>query len=117
MTAARRVRLGGFPGRPVTPPGAVRIDRGTALGNPFPVGARLTRHEALAWFRRFAAGEPAAVELAREVGWRSWRRNGPALCDLIRERVGPAGVVACWCGLGEDCHGDLVLHLAAGGQP
>lgn len=37
----------------------------------------------------------------------------PGLLDLADRLIGDADI-ACWCGPGDDCHGDAILELLAG---
>ncbi len=108
----RRVQLEGDLYHVIVPPGAVRIDRGTILGNPFKVetyGLDLC----LDWYERYLAGDPEAVEEARTrpqpvKPWKSWRTNGHGLIVLADQRIGTSPV-ACRCGPDQRCHGDLLL--------
>lgn len=81
-----------FP-RGQVPPNAVRIDRKTELGNPFPIGRRY--------------GDRAAVLRLHE---RWFARQGELIrvwLPLLHGRD-----VICWCAP-LPCHGDLYVRLAA----
>ncbi|MEU7004882.1 DUF4326 domain-containing protein [Nonomuraea sp. NPDC046570] len=84
------------------PAGAVYIGRacpglkGSPFRNPFPVKTH-GRAEALRLFRRHLVEHPELVEQAR------------------RELAGKD--LACWCRLGEACHGDVWLDVLAEGEP
>lgn len=79
------------------PPNTVKVARPTKYGNPHKIGwcpvcgAEHTREEAVAEFR--------AEALQPEVQQR------------IREELGGKNV-ACFCGLDEICHGDVLLEIA-----
>lgn len=80
------------------PPGAVVVSRPTKWGNPFAIadfaGAINPRQMAVDCFRKWI-NEPAQREF-RE--------------DVRRELRGK--ILCCWCGLGDICHGDVLLELA-----
>jgi hypothetical protein len=84
----RRIYWSRFNGVPL-PDGAVRIDRGTRYGNPYPV-ATYGREEAMELYR---------VYLAWVLKWR--------MLDL-RPIIGHN--LACSCKPGEPCHGDILLE-------
>lgn len=52
-------------------------------------------------------------ELARHGRIRTYR--GPTVGD-IREHLAGHNL-SCWCPTGQPCHADVLLHVAAGGQP
>lgn len=84
------------------PENTVYVGRGTEWGNPFKVGT--------VWQGRFVTQE-VAVELYAErvehklaplhdVKSNAWKLRGKNL--------------ACWCGVGDICHADILLKLANG---
>jgi hypothetical protein len=100
---AERVRVGGdlFHGR--VPEGAVYVGRQapglrrSPFANPYP------------------AKGPGRDEAVRR--YRAYLRTRPDLVAAIRAEIGPTRDVACWCRVGEPCHGDVVLAVAAGADP
>jgi hypothetical protein len=91
VSAPKRVRLSGNLYHPITPPGAVDITRGTPWGNPFKVKA-FGLEGALQQFQAYLFQRPALLRRAR------------------RELAGYD--LACWCPIGQDCHGDVWLKIA-----
>lgn len=90
-------------------PTAVRVDRSTRWGNPFTVAA---------------CGSAAAAVAAYREGLAAGTLPGMAGClpvTVAAIRAGLAGRdVACWCPLADEdrpCHGDVILRVAAGGEP
>lgn len=91
------------------PEGAITVARPSAWGNPFKLGGTvrvdddgdvevtLDRDTMIALYRRWLAEHPEAIERAR------------------KELAGHD--LACWCPLEEPCHADLLLRVAAGGEP
>ncbi len=76
--------------------GAVLIDRRTRWGNPFKVGADVSRDEVVARYRvhlwqRIRAGDIALEDLAALNGRR----------------------LACWCWPTRPCHGEVLARAAA----
>jgi len=82
-------RLGG--GEPI-----ILVGRGTKYGNPFLVKDH---------------GRDGALRLYRE-----YLRQHPELIELVRRELAGKSL-ACWCRVNEPCHGDVLLEIAAGGQP
>jgi hypothetical protein len=88
------------------PEGAITVARPSAWGNPFRLGAVVTvddvevtldRDTMIALYRRWLAEQPGLVEKARE--------------ELAGHDL------ACWCPEDEPCHADVLLRVAAGGDP
>ncbi|WP_375483149.1 DUF4326 domain-containing protein [uncultured Jatrophihabitans sp.] len=74
------------------PAGVIVVARPSRWGNPFRIGSDgMTRAEAVAAYRTWAATALDAEEVRRELGGH----------DL-----------ACWCPLAEPCHADVLLELA-----
>lgn len=103
----KRVRMQGYPGRPKTPPGAVACIRPYRWGNrhlvgkpckvPACSGAVHTLDEAIEMYARLLRSTPGLLALAR--------------VDLAGRDL------ACWCKLDAKCHVDVLLRVAAGGDP
>lgn len=88
------------------PPGAVYIGRPSIWGNPFQLvpGTKLdTREKVVRHFRRWLDGEPDTFEARLE-----YARN--LILDNLAKLHGKD--LACWCGVGKECHGDVLLTLA-----
>jgi hypothetical protein len=88
------------------PAGAITVARPSSWGNPFRLGAvvhaddvqvTLDRDTMIALYRRWLAEQPGLVEKARE--------------ELAGHDL------ACWCPEDEPCHADVLLRVAAGGDP
>jgi hypothetical protein len=74
--------------------GAVLVARPSRWGNPFGVGPNLSRAEAVALYEE-------------------WLRLQPDLLEQLPHLRGRR--LACYCPLGEPCHGDVLARLANGG--
>jgi hypothetical protein len=85
------------------PDGAVRVDRATAWGNPYRVGA--TEHCGIP-FAGGALTVKEAVGLFRAYA-RSRQRDFPNTFEPLRGHD-----LACWCPLGQPCHADVLLEIA-----
>ncbi len=89
------------------PDGAVTVARPSSWGNPFRLDAvvrtdddvevTLDRDTMIALYRRWLAERPELVEKAR--------------AELAGHDL------ACWCPLDAACHADVLLRVAAGGEP
>jgi hypothetical protein len=86
---------------------AVKVDRSTALGNPFVVGRDGTAARCVDLYRLMLAGMYALA-------------CGPSI-DEQRRAVEAAKIsleglrgknLACWCHLGKPCHAEVLLDLA-----
>lgn len=89
------------------PENTVVVSRPTKWGNPFRVGPRTTRDEAVFAHKALMHGylcvtsDPSMSEqeeYAKYVKRNSWRLRGKNL--------------ACWCRLDQDCHADILLKIA-----
>jgi hypothetical protein len=95
------------------PPGAVKVDRTTAWGNPWVVGA-IGVPDAAESVRRFRA-----AVLGFHGGDGSWCRPVAHPDSYIGRIITRAPIelrgkdLACWCKPGEPCHADVLLELAA----
>lgn len=78
------------------PPNTVKVDRSTKFGNPFT--RKLAEEHGLC-----GCNICCAVRFEHELS-----EEGKA---LIREELRGKNV-ACWCGLDEACHGDVLLAIA-----
>ena len=91
------------------PPGAVYVGRPTAWGNPFE-SAEAFR----AWLLR---GEIYLSDL-RDQSLFPWTPESKTKLQAMREailgnvRTLRGKQLLCWCGLGQDCHGDVLAELA-----
>lgn len=93
-------------------PDAVRVDRNTKYGNPFKVVL-------------LARGDGYAIEIpdGRQFG-HFWSKREATEHAVKRFRTETApGLdltplrghdIACWCGLDQPCHGDVILELSNG---
>lgn len=77
------------------PDGAVDIMRGTAFGNPYPIGPGCTREDALALFRSYL-----------------WTRLKTEP-DFRAQVAALHGRDVCCCCAPAACHGDILLRAAA----
>jgi hypothetical protein len=77
-----------------TPPNTVYVGRPTKWGNPFSIGERFTREQAVAAYRPYIQ---AMIE-AKPEKYDLNELNGKKL--------------ACWCPLDQPCHADVLLELA-----
>lgn len=79
---------------------AVKVDRSTMWGNRWQIGVRSnllgrpiqTQQEAVDVYRKLAWPEP------HHIAW-------------VRERLHGQNL-ACWCGLSDPCHADVLLEIA-----
>lgn len=75
------------------PPGCVYVGRPTKWGNPFRLGID---------------GDAAGVVKLYRL-WALWRlEQSPLFLDELRGKD-----LACWCGLDQACHADVLLELCA----
>ena len=72
---------------------AVRIDRRTKWGNPYPIGDGMTRSDVIAAYRQHLVAHPELLASVAE----------------LRGRV-----LLCWC-YPERCHGDVLIDALSGG--
>lgn len=85
----------------------VNIGRGSKWGNPFLIGKNGTRAEVIELYRKWLAGDPAALELAAAV---EGQRRRPPTADEIRVEL-RGKVLVCWCKPAA-CHGDVLAEIA-----
>lgn len=97
LTVPRRVQLRRVRGWR-KPEGAITVARPSRWGNPFRVGDT-------------APDRQGAVE-----AYRRYLAERPDLCRQARTYLAGHDL-ACWCPLDEVCHGDVLLRVAAGGEP
>ena len=102
------------------PPGAVYVGRPSKRGNPWRVkyegklnGWVVIGPEFLAYpTRHYCSSERVARRFA------VWKFRRWARSDFARKRLDLVGIkghdLACWCGLDEPCHADVLLELANG---
>lgn len=90
------------------PEGAVYVGRPSRWGNPFKVGGQII----LTGRRK---GELTnAVDVVRL--YRHALKRQPEAVALIRAELAGKDL-ACWCRVGDACHADLLLLVAAGLEP
>jgi hypothetical protein len=88
------------------PEGTVTVARPSSWGNPFKLGATVR-------------AEGAEVTLDRETMialYRRWLAERPELIAKARDELAGHDL-ACWCAPDEACHADVLLRVAAGGEP
>jgi hypothetical protein len=73
------------------PPNTVKVDRTTKWGNPYKTGKGVNAQAAVAAFRN-----------TRDREYR----------EMVRRELRGKNL-ACWCGLDETCHADVLLEIAA----
>lgn len=88
------------------PPNTVSVTRPGRWGNPARVGMwkDYDAADAVKDFKRWLARDPAM---------RSWEGvyGKPPTCEEIREHLAGKDL-ACWCGLDQVCHADVLLVIA-----
>lgn len=85
------------------PPATVVVTRASRWGNPYPM-SEYGREIAIALYvRDLASGG---------VRWKRWTITVP----YIRQELAGKDV-CCFCDLTQACHGDVILRVAAGGEP
>jgi hypothetical protein len=95
------------------PPNTVKVDRTTRWGNPFHThrdGAPMEPHVAVDLFTRLLRSHEGFVAVIRGQG------SIVTTVDNIRQDLAGKNL-ACWCAPGQPCHADVLLRIAAGGQP
>ncbi|MGQ9368962.1 DUF4326 domain-containing protein [Azospirillum sp. ST 5-10] len=92
------------------PPGAVKVDRTTKWGNPFPADG--DQAAAVDRYRRWLAGTLPDEEFAAHAGRVRVRAaaDREAVLAALPELRGRD--LACWCKPGTPCHVDVLLELA-----
>jgi hypothetical protein len=115
MTTPRRIQWSRFDRMPF-PAGARLVDRSGRYGNPFTV-KKYGRDRALDLHRGWLRCTPDVVALALADGWRWPDMHGRTLVDLIRANLAGHDLVCTGCGPDDQCHADLILYVASGGNP
>jgi hypothetical protein len=100
---ASRIQFNRFDGDKL-PAGAKLVTRPSRWGNPYAVGRSLQGYRA-------AVDADDAVEMFRKLIAAS-----PAFQQLVRDELGGKDL-ACACRLDQVCHADILLRVAAGGEP
>jgi len=77
------------------PADTVTVARPTKWGNPFVMGAQMSREEAMAAYR----------------AWLDASETGQTIKKAARDELRGKNL-ACWCRLDEACHADVLLDLA-----
>ena len=106
MSAPRRIRLSRAKGWRL-PEGAVKVDRSTALGNPFLVGIHGDAAECVYLFRLLLSGFFPVVKGLSLDDLRIKHRAIDQRFEALRGKD-----LACWCQAGKPCHADVLLELA-----
>jgi hypothetical protein len=112
------------------PEGTVKVDRSTKWGNPYVVAPTSTLDRGRVWLVRFIPPSGSgrvegggfqekakAADLAI-AAFRERLKGGMlrfSIEDVRRELVGKN--LGCWCAPGAPCHADVLLRVAAGGEP
>ena len=92
------------------PEGVVSVVRGTDWGNPFKVGARLRYEHDLPNGDVYVMDcSPITAELAVAL-FKAWMIDRGFIDQAARELRGKD--LACWCKIGDPCHGDWLLEIA-----
>lgn len=100
---ARRVQMNRQTGWRAEHPDAVRVDRSTRWGNPFTGDEHGGRAAAVAAYRQaLADGTLPGVGT-----------HPPVTVAAIRTELAGRDL-ACWCPIGEPCHAEVLLDVAAG---
>lgn len=108
MSQPKRIRLSRAKGWRM-PDNTMKVDRSTVYGNPYVVGRDGTAAECVVRFRALMAGH---VCLTRSAGvMEQEQARARILANLAHLR---GKDLACWCGLIEPCHADVLLALANG---
>lgn len=101
------------------PENTVKVDRTTKWGNPFRVGriACDGSHVRSECDCQSYYGCETGTEAVRK--FREWRREIAATharnnSDFVKRWLAPlrGKNLACWCPLGQPCHGDVLLEIA-----
>lgn len=89
------------------PPGTVCVDRSSKLwGNPFRVGDQLKFP-----FSEVLGGSPVRDQAHAVELFRAYARISCGYVLLVRMRLAGKDL-ACWCRVGDPCHGDVLLEVA-----
>lgn len=106
MNAPRRIQLRRTKGWKM-PPNTIKVDRSTPWGNPFVVGERCDRSEAVLHFNWLVMGPLTSYFgeacLERQ---RMWARHAREHLHELRGKN-----LACWCKEGDPCHADILLEI------
>lgn len=113
MTEPKRIQLSRAKGWRL-PPNAVKVDRSTNFGNPYVIGAPMDMKMVRRWGWEISpAGRMIVCEDASEAvrRFRHCLQWDEAIHDWLREKLGGKDL-ACWCGLDQPCHADILLSFA-----
>jgi hypothetical protein len=91
-----------------------RVQLRRIYGSRKPPGTVVVTRASKCWGNPFSAkeyGRDRAIELYRE-----YLRHTPELVERIHRELAGRDL-ACWCALDEPCHADVLLRVAAGGEP
>jgi len=85
------------------PPNTLKVDRSTRWGNPMRAREGYPPAQAVSDYRLWVTGAGAS-KFNAEFG------TPPALADIKSSLAGHD--LACWCGIGQPCHADVLLEIA-----
>lgn len=91
------------------PENTTKVDRSTALGNPFQVGRDGTQAQCVRLHRALMAGMYC---LTCRASIEEQRKHNHAVAEALPRLRGRN--LACWCPPGTPCHADTLLELANG---
>ena len=116
--APKRVQLSRAAGWRM-PENTVKVDRTTKWGNPFVVGRDGTQAECVEAFGWIAGDEASLEAMGRVlVPPEGLRATETMLTELQADPAPLRGKnLACWCGLDQPCHADVLLRLANHERP
>lgn len=96
------------------PPNTVKVDRTTRWGNPYRIGEPVDLRQVRRWGWLFSPqGKLTVCGCAEEaVGrFRMCLGADEAIHAFVRQELGGHNL-ACWCGLDQPCHVDILLEIA-----
>lgn len=105
------------------PPNTVYVGRGSKWGNPFRIGIHGDAQRCVALFERWF--NPECAEIGSDLysfrqecrdshnvdGWAGFQ------LAIVAHHYLRGKNLACWCGLNEPCHADVILRIANEVQP
>jgi len=95
------------------PINTVCVTRGTKWGNPFTFGDFLVSLTLLASVRRIENHEVMNGEGLKWIleSYKKYMQENPELVALAKKELKGKNL-ACWCGLNDGCHADILLEIA-----
>lgn len=92
------------------PPNTVKVDRSTAYGNPWRI-AQPGEFRRLWWVQGPRLDEEcSSLDEATALSLRKFRYFAETHPERFKALRGKN--LACWCGLGNPCHADVLLEIA-----